>query len=905
MMRAEAVFRALLYCYPASFRQEYGDQMLLAFAEQLGEARRTGGRLEQAALWVQTTLDAFTIAPKEHWHVILQDLQYALRTMAANPGFTAVATLSLALGIGANTAIFSLWNGVLNASLPAVHKPEQLVMLTNPNDRGMWTGRSDGPRNYLTYAEFEQLRDRADSFSGLMASQSSLSTWQIRFQGGAWEEARGRLVSGGFFEVLGVTAVMGRVFTAATDRNTTPDAVISYNYWQRRFGGRPDVLGKTFTIGKAALTVIGVTPPGFIGESSGQQPDFWLPLQMQPSLLPGRDLLHDTPPTKAMWLQAFGRLRPGVTPARAEAQANAIFQAGLESFYGAAASGEHRREYLDQSLKLRPAARGASWTRHEFSSSLAALLAAVGMLMLIACANLANLLLARGAARKPEIALRLSLGASRGRLIRQLVTESLALAAIGGVAAIAIAYVLHSALVRMVAESDEDFHLSFALDPPVLAFAVAATLSAALLFGVLPAWLVTRTDAAASLNRQSRGSIGSLGQMRSGRFLVSLQLALSLPLLVGAGLLVRTVRNLQRLDLGFPSEHLLLVRVDLREAAQDDARRDSLRRDLRAQLQRIPGVRAASFSQLGLFSGGESSETIQVEGYVPKGDSDRSSALDIVGPGYFSTLGVRIALGREILDSDSAGSPKVCVINEAFVQRFFNRRNPIGMHISMVGDDDKRTVYQVVGVTENARTQSLRDDVEPRYFMPAQQSPSSAKSPTFLIRTAAEPGPVTAAVRQTIQRVAAAPPILSAASIEDQMAPLTAQDRTTAQLAAVFGCVALTLAAIGLYGVLSYGVARRKSEIAVRIALGAQPGRVISMILRETIGLLGLGLALGGGLAYAATRLIGSRLYGVAPQDPVALASAVGLLVLVALTSSYVPARRASRLDPMAALRQE
>jgi hypothetical protein len=288
-----------------------------------------------------------------------------------------------------------------------------------------------------------------------------------------------------------------------------------------------------------------------------------------------------------------------------------------------------------------------------------------------------------------------------------------------------------------------------------------------------------------------------------------------------------------------------LVRVDLREAAQDDARRDSLRRELRAQLQRIPGVRAASFSQLGVFSGGESSETIQVEGYVPKGDSDRSSALDVVGPGYFSRLGVRIALGREILDSDHAGSPKVCVINEAFAQRFFNRRNSIGMHVSTVGDDNKRTVYQVVGVTENARTQSLRDDVEPRYFAPAPQSPSSA-SPTFLIRTAMDPAHVMAPVRQTVQRVDAAMPILSTASIEDQMAPLTAQDRTTAQLAAVFGCTALTLAAIGLYGVLSYGVARRKSEIAVRIALGAQPGRVISMILRETIGLLGIGLALGG-----------------------------------------------------------
>jgi len=908
MMRAKAVYRALLHCYPAAFREEYGNQMLLMFAEQLGEARRAGGRLQQAALWAQATLDAFTIAPREHWHVILQDLRYALRTMVARPSFTAVAILSLALGIGANTAIFSLWNGVLHASLPGVHEPEQLVMLSNPDDTGMWTGRwdgrTDGPRSWLTYGEFEQLRDHADGFSAVMASQSSLNTWQIRVEGDAWEEARGRLVSGGFFQVLGVHAAVGRLFTAAEDRAETPYAVIGYNYWQRRFGGRPDVLGKTLSLRNAVLTIIGVAPSGFIGETSGQQPDLWLPLRLQPSVLPGNDWLHDTPPDKVMWLQVFGRLKPGVTQAQAEAQANALFQAGLESFYGAAASGERRRDFLDQRLRIQSGARGASPTRNRFSQSLTALLAAVGVLLLIACANLANLLLARGAARKHEVALRLSLGASRGRIVRQLVTESLALAFMGGVAAIAVAYVLHGALVRMMAESDPRFHMSFALDPLVLAFALAATLAAALLFGVLPAWQATKTDAGATLKEQSRGAIGSFGQMRSGRFLVSLQLALSLPLLVGAGLMARTVYNLQRADLGFPAERLLLVRVDLREAAPDPMRLDSLVRELLGQLQRIPGVRAASFSHLGVFSGGESSTTIEVEGYTPKGDNDRGSARDGVGPAYFSTLGVPIALGRDILESDRGDAPKVCVINEAFAQRFFDRRNPIGMRITAIGDNDSRTAYQVVGVAKNARTQSLRGDVVPRYFLPASQPPPSARAPTFLIRTATDSAPVMAAVRKTIQRVDGALPIMSARSIEAQMAPLTAQDRTTAQLAVAFGCVALALAAIGLYGVLSYGIARRTGEIAIRIALGAQPGRVISMILRETIGLVSAGLALGGGLAYAASRLIDSRLYGVAPQDPLTLALATGLLLVVALSAAYVPAQRASRVDPMVALRQ-
>jgi putative ABC transport system permease protein len=905
MTRAKAVYRALLYCYPAAFRHEYGNQMLSMFTEQLGEVRRTGGRLEQAALWAHATLDALTIAPKEHWHVIVQDLRYALRIMAASPSFTAVAILSLALGIGANTAIFSLWNGVLHSSLPGVYKPEQLVMLSNPDTGGMWHGNSDGDRDWLTYSEFGQLRDHVAVFSGLMAAQSSISRWLVRFKGGEWEEAHGRLVSGGYFEFLGVHPALGRGFTSADDYAEAPYAVISYNYWQRRFGGSPDVVGKTFSLRKAVLTIIGIAPAGFIGETVGQQPDLWLPLRMQPLVIPGQDWLHDTPPAKAMWLHVFGRLKPAVNPAHAEAQANAIFKADLETFYGSVPPGERRREYLDQRLRIRPGARGASETRHDFSNSLTALLAAVGVLLLIACANLANLLLARGAARKPEIALRLSLGASRGRLIRQLVTESLALAAFGGLAGLVVAWFLHGALVRMIAESDPDFHMSFALDPLVLAFALAATLAAALLFGVLPAWQVTQNDAGASLKEQSRSATGSLGRMRSGRLVVSLQLALSLPLLVCAGLLVRTIYNLQNVELGFPAERLLLVRVDSREAGYDAARSHSLFRELRGDFQRIPGVRSASFSSLGLFSGGNSVSGIEVEGYAPNEDTDRHSALDVVGPGYFSTLGVHIILGREIRESDQPGAPKVAVINEAFAKRFFDGRNPIGRRIASI-DDDKRTTYQVAGVAKNARTQRpLRGDVEPRYFVAAEQSPSSVNSPIFLIRTATGTAPVLTAVRQTIQSVEAALPIIHAESIEEQMAPLTAQDRTTAQLVVVFGCVALTLAAIGLYGVLSYGIARRKGEIAIRIALGARPGRVISMILGETIGLVITGLAAGAGLAYPASRLITSQLYGVAPHDPLTLALAVGLLMLVAVSAAYLPARRASRQDPMVALRQE
>jgi predicted permease len=414
---------------------------------------------------------------------------------------------------------------------------------------------------------------------------------------------------------------------------------------------------------------------------------------------------------------------------------------------------------------------------------------------------------------------------------------------------------------------------------------------------------ITRTGAGAILPEQSRGAIGSLRQMRSGRLVVSLQLALSLPLLVGAGLLARTVYNLQRADLGFPAERLLLARVDLRAAGLDKAHATATLQELLGQFRRIPGVHAASFSQLGAFSGGESSTTIEVEG-SPNGESKVESATDAVGPGYFSTLGVPIVRGREILESDRGNASKVCVINESFANRFFDRRSPIGMRITAIQDDGGRTGYQVVGIARNARTQRLRGAIEPRFFTAAGQAASPQISPTFLIRTATITAPVMPAVRMAIQSVNDDLPVLLAISMHDKMAPLTSQDRMTARLAAVFGCVALTLAGIGLYGVLSYGISRRTGEIAIRMALGARPGGVVSMILREAMGLAGVGLALGGTLAYGTSRWIGSQLYGVDPQDPLTIAAAIGLLLFVALGASYLPARRASRLDPMTALRQ-
>jgi predicted permease len=827
-----------------------------------------------------------------------RDFRYGLRQIRRSPTFFGIAIATLALGIGVNTAIFGLWHNVLYASLPGVDRPEGLVMLTDPEASGMLRGRDEGPRKWLSYTEFEQLRDHAGAFSALMASQSSLNRWHVRIDGGAPEVVNGRLVSGGFFEVLGVRPAIGRLFTTNEERGEPSFAVISHGYWQRRFSSRPQVIGETLIIRDTPVTIVGVAPAGFVGDTSSQQPDLWLPLRLQPRVLPGGDWLQENPPDKVMWLQVFGRLEPGITNTEAEAQANTIFLAGLESFYGVA----RRHEAHGQRLRLQSGARGAwSLSRDEVSSSLTMLLGSAGVLLLIACANLANLLVARGLARQTEIAVRVSLGASRQRVMRQLVTESLALAGLGGITAIAAAYVMHHALVAMLQEVDPRFFIALAFSPRLLTFLLAATLAAALVLGALPAWQVTRSDPGSHLKDGGRGAIGPAAELRAGRWLVGLQMALSLPLLVSAGLLVQTVNNLQRPDLGFDAEGLLLARVELGALVQDVARRDRAIRELHARILRIPGVEGASFSQLGLFTGGFSTATIEVSGNRPAADA----ALDRVGPNYFTTLRVPIVRGRDIAEGDRADTHKVCIVNEAFARRHFGGQDPVGRYVTTV-DDGVRVAYEVVGLVRDAHTRSVREDVEPRFFVPAEQRPSQGVSRTFLIRTGAGANDVMSAVRDVMSDVDVelSRAGVDLASIEDQMSPLIADERTTARLAVVFGTVALTLAAIGLYGVLSYGISRRSSEIAIRIALGARSRSIVMMVLRSTARPVLAGLLAGGVLAYVGSRLIASRLYGIAPQDPLNLMLATGVLLFVAFIASYVPARRAARTDPMAALHQ-
>jgi predicted permease len=911
-MRATNVYRALLWCYPASFRHEYGGEMVGAFTAQLRDARRSHGRLAAAWIWIATLLDLFPTALREHRHVMYQDLRHAVRVFAASPGFTLVAVLSLALGIGANAAIFSLLNSVLMSALP-VRDAHQLVMLTNPGAHGVQVGSQRGERALMSYEEFRQLQDGNQSFVSLMASSSSLQPTDARVAGGNSEEIAIRLVSASYFSTLGVSPILGSGFDSTREPapGAAPQAVIGYDYWQRRFGGRSDAIGRTITLPNGIVSVIGVAPASFFGETVGERPDVWIPLAMQSAVLPGRDWLHDAPGTaeKVMWLHAFGRLRPGVTLERAQSDANAIFQQGLTAYYSSVADPVARKNFGNQQLKLSAAATGASSVRQTFSEPLIVLLTAAGLVLLIACSNLGNLLLARTIARTREMSVRLALGANRGRLIRQLLTESLLLASAGGVAGLIAALVLRNGVLALV--NDPTIVLPAAMSVRSLAFVFALTIAAGLVLGLLPAVRITSTRPVTGLRETGRGIAGSRAWQRVGKAVVIGQLALSLPLLVGAGLLVRTLVNLQHVELGYSKDRLITARVSATPTGYEKARQTLAFDQLLDRIRALPGVRAATYSDNGLFSGSDNGDQIIVEGYTPTGrQGDRGSLYDAVAPGYFAALGIPVLVGREIAEADHAGARPVIVINETFAKLFFKDRNPIGMHVTTTYADQRRT-YEVVGVVRDSRQRGqLRGEIEHRFYTPISSPAAENGTATFIVRLVADSpvrreGGMIETLRRTLREAEPTMRIVRVTTVADAIDLRIVQDRLLAQLSIVFGIVALLLAAIGLYGVLSQGVTRRTNEIGVRKALGAQQGTLIAMILRETGLLLAVGVIAAAGVSIAAVRLITSRLYGLEPSDPTTMTIAVTGLMLVAALATWLPAYRASRVDPLVALRYE
>ena len=835
-----------------------------------------------------------------------QDLVYGVRILAKSPGFTAVAALSLALGIGANTAIFSLIDTVLLKMLP-VRDPQQLVALTDPDSSGVSIGTSTGERGLLSNREFEGLRDRTQSFSGMFASQSELDRYNASVDGKSPEDIRTRLVSGAYFNVLGATAFVGRTFTAADERGpgSAPYAVISYEFWQRRFGGSLSALDSRIRIGKADLNIIGVAQPHFLGENVGAAPEIWIPLDMQPQIMPGRMWLEDDPARiaeKVMWLHVIGRLKPGVSRRQAQANVDVVFkQVVAEEFSKLSRS---QPDILKQNLKLHDAGAGVSSLRRDFADPLYVLMAVVGLVLVIACANVATLLLARATARQKEMGVRLALGAGRGRIIRQFLTESLLLASAGGLLGALFAIYGVRLLIGLV-HSSGPMMLEVRPDLRVLCFTTGVSLLTGLVFGLAPAWRSSRVNVSGTLKEAGRGLTGSSSKIGAGKILVVAQIALSVMLLIGAGWFVRTLRNLENVDLGYARDKLVLVRLDFLSAGYAGPRLPLAYEEVRDRLARIPGVRAVTYSENGLFSGTESGDRISVEGYKPQKPQDASARFDQVGPNYFGAVGIPMLLGRDIGPQDVDSGEPVCVVNETFAKFYFGAQSPIGKHVTDEFPDTRKT-FVIAGVARDARDHSLRRETFRRFYLSARQKLGDfPPGLNFEIRTYGDPAPVIEEVRKQILAFNPALPIESNKTLVSMLDDNLRQERIIAQLSAVFGGLALLLASIGLYGVLSYAVAQRTNEIGIRMALGAQRGTVIRMVLRETVVLILIGLAAGMPASLACARLVQSKLFGLKAADPVTLGAALGLMLAVAIASGYLPARWASQVDPLIALRYE
>ena len=843
-------------------------------------------------------------------NALFLDLRYSLRQIRRSPMITTVAILSLGLGIGATTAIFSLINSMLLTNLP-VRDPQRLVILTSPNEEGRSTGMAENERKQISYPEFVQLREQLTTLEGLCAAGSSLQDWQVRIGNQGQQTVSGKLVTEDYFTVLGVEPAIGRLFNAQDARGVGQDpyVVISHAFWQRNFGGRTDVLGLPVRLSGTTLTVIGVSEPRFKGESVARNPDMWIPMMMQPSIYPGRDWLHEDPANstdKIMWLNAFGRLKPEATIESVQAEVKVVFGRMMQAFYPSTLAPDLQKRVLSQYLVVRDGRAGTFPGREDVTWQLKILLAVAGMVLLIACANVANLLLAKATGRQKEMSIRAALGASRSRIYRQLVTESLFLWSLGGIVGLLVGFGASRILVLLIADPQQPFHAAYATDWRVFGFTAGVALLTGMVFGVIPARRAMRSDINISLRESSRSVTQSGRRLNFAKGLVAGQVALSFLLTVGAGLLVRTIWNLQSISLGFPKEQMLQVDVDGVSAGYKDDNLTRFYTDLSDRLSALPGVRGVAYSRLGLLSGGEARSRIQVDGVVPDRVQDRRANYDYVSPGYFALLGAPLLMGRDISPQDTSGSPKVCVVNEELAKRLFPGQSPIGRQLAQLNSKSSNPM-QIVGVVKNIRSGSLRGEIPPTFYAAARQPYSTETSGpmVFQIRTTIEPNSALRSIREAILSANPDAPILFTATTEEAIADLTVTESQIARLCSIFCILALLLAAVGLYGVLSDSIARRINEIGTRMAMGATPGMIILMILRETALVTVMGLVAGLIAASLATKVIASYLFGLGRMDYITIAFALGLVSAVALAAGYIPAARAGRVNPVTALRHE
>jgi predicted permease len=833
--------------------------------------------------------------------------------LGKNPGFTIVAVLTLALGIGANTAIFSIVNSVLIRSL-RVKEPQQLVFLTNPDNQGMEQGFGDGNRDFLTYPEFQALSKNNEVLSGLAASASEGPKLSVGLEneGQISEGAPVQisLVSGSYFSVLGVNPLRGRLFTTEVDavRDANPVAVVSYRFWQDQLDGNSAALGRKLGIRGTWFEVIGVTPPRFSGETVGLSTDVWIPLTMQSEIYPGRDYLslEAKPFHKIEWLQAIGRLKPGVGIDKANANLNTVFQQVLQSQTGQM-SAEERRTFMNQHLAVVEGSRGASTLRADFGKPLQILMAVVGLILVIACSNVANILLVRSIARQKELAVRATMGAGAWRLIRQLLTESILLAMIGAAFGLLLARWAEAALVRLVSGGTSLIPLDLRLDSRVLIFTMSVAVLTGILFGLVPALRAARLDLNPILKGTSRGITGGgspTARVPLAKILVVVQVALSLVLLVVAGLFLRSFKNLARVQIGYESDHLLYFAVSPLSYGYKGREVPQLFQGMMDRLNALPGVDGTSLMDNGLFGGGDSNSDISVEGAKPNTAGPQDSHWDMVGPNFFSTAGIPILYGREIGPQDGGLGQRVGLVNQMAARYFFGDANPIGKRIlvkTTLGSSD----FVVIGVVADSKHGSVREKPQRRFYIPFFNPVGEANSAHILVRTSGDPAVAASTIRAAVKQVAGNLPPLDIETMNERIAQSFATDRTITELSGVFGPLATILVCIGLYGVMSYAVTGRTGEMGIRMALGAQRKTVLWLILRESLLLIVIGVGIGIPAILGAGRWIASLLFGVKPADVAALSSAAAILFGAGILACYIPARRATRVEPTVALRYE
>jgi putative ABC transport system permease protein len=845
--------------------------------------------------------DALLLQPRRLEDEMFRDLRFGIRMLLKNKSFTAVAVLSLALGIGANTAIFQLLDAVRLRTLP-VKAPQELAEVRIADMTGA-RGNFSSSFATVTNPIWEQIRDRQQAFSGVLA----WSTDGLNLSpGGEVRSAQALWVSGGFFNVLGVQPALGRVFTAADDQRGcgAPGVVISHRFWQREYGGDANVIGRKLTLDDRPLEIIGVAPASFFGLEVGRSFDVAAPICAEAVIRGDNNRLASG---TSWWLTVMGRLKPGWSPEQATAHLQAISPGLFEATLPANYPTVNVKNYLGFKLSAVTAGTGVSMLRRDYEQSLWLLLAIAGLVLLIACVNLANLLLARASAREREIAVRQALGARRGRLIRQLLVESLLLAVVGAGLGAGLAQALSRLLVSFLSASNGAVILDLAPDWRVLGFAAGLAILTCILFGLAPALRATRIEPGAVMKASGRGLTAGRATFHSGfslrRALVAVQVALSLVLVTGAFLFSRSLNKLITVDAGLRQEGILIADVGFRRLNVPTERRLAFKNELLARIRAIPGVEAATDTTIVPLGNSSSSNTVWLDG--ADSQQKRNTRLSGIGPDYFKTLGTRILAGREFDERDATGAPNVAIVNEAFARVFLNGAHPVGRSFRIEETASfPETRWEIVGLARDTKYGELSEEFGPIIFLPAAQHPRPNAGGQFLIRSSLPQAEIVAAVRRVLAE--ASPAIgVSFQGFKTMIEETVLRERLLATLSGFFGLLALLLACIGLYGILSYSVASRTNEIGIRMALGARQRDVLWLVLREALLMIIAGVAVGLPMIWATTRLASTLLFGLTPTDPVSLLLAASLMITVATVAGYLPARRATRVDPMVALRYE